>query len=576
MKHFFRFDINGKLLLFITLCLFFSIPRAHANLPYCDTVFSNAVQTFGPGSYVHFDYNAQLVNPSSLALNTGSVLNHVWSIRKSCATDQCSATGTELPRLYDDRELQTGSTLEVVIPRSKKITVGAGDAYHFGRVAISEWGTAVFSERHDVYVIDRLHVGYKSSLRLPAGEYWVRDLRLEVESRIDVLGDGKVSLYVIDSLLVPFNVKLNANTKNPAQMTIYTYSASEFYVGSQTYAFLRADNEVFLHHRARITGGVLAQFVDMRTESQIVYDAAAARTLEFNNICRAAGDYPSDDVTPPEILDVYLSGEIVGNRAGFAAVVRDVGDNASGVASVVLRSATEEFPMQADGDNYTVENIPLVVGDNFFTLVARDHAGNEATADTGTPFDSPPTFVNISYPEASQEPIVLITGEVHTYWPLEDLTFLVAGEPEELIPVSEGVYHFAVNYQLSGWLNRFNIYIGSPDEDEEFRLDIIYHPAAFYVTVDQNDLETDAETITLTGFFGIPGEGFNENIQRIYVVGEHFPGEITAVIEPDSADRGRFSAVVPLVPGPNYFSVRVRSTPGQFPWEQGATIIRTP
>ena len=483
MTHMQGFDVKGKVIYFLLLFIgaLVSVQQVQASLPYCADIFSNGVQTFGPGSYVHFDYNAQVVNASSAELNTLGVQNNAWSIRKSCAPEACSATGIELPRLVDDREYMTGSSVEVIIPAKKKITVGNGDTNHFGRIAVSEWATAEFSTNHNVYVIDRLHVGYKSSVRLPAGEYWVRDLRLEVESRIDVMGEGTVNLYVIDSLLVPLNVKLNENTKNPAQMTIYTYSASEFYVGSQTYAFIRTDNEVFMHHRARINGGVLAQFIDMRTESQIVYNAAAAQTLDFKNICRASSGYP----------------------------------------------------------------IPTT------------------------------EFANISYPDTTEEPFIVITGEVHSFWDASDLMLMVGSEPVALIRVRDGVYRFEVTYYLPGWYNRFDISLDSPNGYLEHRGTVTYHPAEVYVEIDPEDLQTDAETITLTGTFGIPGPQHNIEWHGLVLIADHLPSELPVTITEVTENSGRFSVEAPLVPGDNYFSVRVINTPGEIPWESGISIFRT-
>ena len=456
---------------------FFVTNSTSAALPYCADVFSNGAQTFAKSSYINFDYNAQIVNPSSPMITTSGILTHPWSIRKSCTTEDCVATQSSISKPQDRRRLTTTATTQIVIPRDNKVTLGTNGTTAFGEVTVSEWATGVFSSDNNVYIIDRLNLGYKSSLRLPAGEYWVRNMQMDVESRIDVMGEGTVNLYVIDPLVVPLNVKINTNTKNPAQMTIYTYDSAEFYIGSQTYAFLRVNNELLLHHRARITGSVAAHLINMGTESQIVYDAQGAQALAFTNICQSSGVMPPVDVTPPEIVSTFIDEDPSSNRATFIAVIRDSGDNASGIASVVLRSDTEEWPMEVSGDTYTLD-VRLVTGENVFTVVARDNAGNESSQFDLALFWSRPEFVNMTYLDYTYEPTLDVSGEIHTYWPLEDLTFTIASEPVPLIPVEEGVYRFETALDLQEGVNRFRINVTTPIHDIiEYRLDTFYeHP----------------------------------------------------------------------------------------------------
>lgn len=562
--------ISLNLLVFLSVW----ISPAYADLPYCDEVFVNGIQTFGKNSYVHFDYNARIYKESTNEIKTHHVQNHPWSIHKSCSVDDCFATEQVLPKPRDKRKQRTQSTIEFSIPANKKMTVGADGVNQFGQVTVAQWATAEFSPQHDVYLIDRLHVGYKGTVRLPAGEYWVRDLRLEVESRIDVLGEGTVNLYVIDPLLVPLNVKLNAASRNPSRMTIYTYGSAEFYVGSQTYAFVRAESEIFMHHRARITGAVVARFVELRTESQIMYDAVAAKVLNFKKICKASDEQQPTDTAPPDIVDTLWDEEPDSNRASFSAIIRDTGDNASGIGSVVLKALREDIPLVANGDTYSAD-LTLVPGENYFTLVAYDQAGNYSTLDVRMYFMPTTELVNINYPVNTEQPFVVITGEVHSYWGEGDLMLMVGSEPAALIPVEDGLYRFEVTYYLPGWYNRFDISLDSPNGYLEHRATVTYHPAEIYVELDQQDVRTDEESITLTGTFGIPGSQHNIEWHGLVLIADHLPSELPVSITEVTEDQGRFSVEAPLAPGDNYFIVRVINTPGEIPWESGISIFRT-
>ena len=152
---------------------------------------------------------------------------------------------------------------------------------------------------------------------------------------------------------------------------------------------------------------------------------------------------------------------------------------------------------------------------------------------------------------------------------------MVGSEPVALIRVRDGVYRFEVTYYLPGWYNRFDISLDSPNGYLEHRGTVTYHPAEVYVEIDPEDLQTDAETITLTGTFGIPGPQHNIEWHGLVLVADHLPSDLPVTITEVTENSGRFSVEAPLVPGDNYFSVRVINTPGEIPWESGISIFRT-
>lgn len=46
------------------------------------------------------------------------------------------------------------------------------------------------------------------------------DFRMEVESRIEVIGDGTVNLFVQNNFDVSFKAQINTNTKDPSRLAI--------------------------------------------------------------------------------------------------------------------------------------------------------------------------------------------------------------------------------------------------------------------------------------------------------------------------------------------------------------------
>ena len=271
---------------FLTLLTFLIFSSAHAVPPACQDIFQNGLQSNRGDGYVRFNYNSRLINPSSDTLLTPYVGINDWSAIKSCGENHCSESGSAGPRLYAGSLKTTTSTNSMVVPPHIKQTLGQA-ANEFSSVRIDEWGTAEFSTAHNEYIIDTLEMSHKSTLRLPAGTYWIKTLKLEVDGRIDVLGEGTVTLFVQSPLTIPLNFRVNEGSKNPAKFAIYAYSDLIFYVGSKTYAFAHVEDWATLHYTAAVAGGVIARNLELLAQSQVRYDALAVQELNFGDLCKS-------------------------------------------------------------------------------------------------------------------------------------------------------------------------------------------------------------------------------------------------------------------------------------------------
>ena len=374
LNNFFTSSRKTFIHFFIGLIFIGSISPVFAALPYCTDFFGTGIQAHGADNFIRFNYNAQLLNSEYKNLQTATLINHKWSIKKSCGAEACETSGTSAQDMTPGPILETNATNTIIIPPKKKVTVGANNILEYGKIVVSEWSTAAFKPQAQPYVISDLEVGYKSKLQLPAGEYWVTRLKLEVEGRIDVIGEGQVTLYVTDSLWVPFNFKINENTKDAAKMAIYTFSDSNYYTGSKTFAFVRSEGEIILNHRAAIVGGVLGKFITLDTESQIVYDPAAARGITFAPYCRA-WPFPLDTEQPVFILDQY--DEITTqDHLVLTGTIIDSGEYASGVGDVSINIDGSWIPITLTNNAFSI-NVPLEQGDNWFSFLIYDLTGNE-------------------------------------------------------------------------------------------------------------------------------------------------------------------------------------------------------
>jgi hypothetical protein len=269
-----------------SLVTFLSFSSAHAVPPACQDIFQNGLQSNRGDGSVLFNYNSRLINPSSNSLLAPYVATNAWSSIKSCGESHCSESGSYGPRLYAGPLKTSASTNIAIVPPHIKQTLGQA-TNEFSSVRIDEWGTAEFSMAHSEYIIDTLEMSHKSTLRLPAGTYWIKTLKLEVDGKIDVLGEGTVTLFVQSPLTLPLNFRVNEGSKNPAKVAIYAYSNLIFYVGSKTYAFAHVEDLATVHYTAAVVGGVIARNLDLLAQSQVRYDALAVQELNFGDLCRS-------------------------------------------------------------------------------------------------------------------------------------------------------------------------------------------------------------------------------------------------------------------------------------------------
>lgn len=434
-----------------------------AQLPYCNGIFQDGVQTHGSyQNFINFGYNARITNGYNQQLRAPTVTSNQWSSIKSCGSQHCSAGGDPVLKLWLDSLPGTNSTREYLVPAGKKMIIGE-DIEGIGKVELKEYATGEFSSRGNRYVIDRLFLGFKSTLRLPEGNYYVRDFRMEVESRIEVIGDGTVNLFVQNHLDVPFKAQVNTNTKDPSRLAIYTESSSQFHVLSKTHAFIVTENELILSHGAKIYGGVAAQYIHLESESEVIFDQSAALGIYITDLCYGERSTP---VFPRTVLIEYDPATVTNNIAPIYASLDSRTESNIQIARATVRTASGElYPDILDGLAAYFE-IELAIGDNYFTVTLEDLDGREYTREVYIPYFLPPEFHNVLPANGTvfNTNEILVTGEIKTDWPFITLLLVMNGESQPLYGNEDGVYNFAFNTMLDEGPQTLTltIYSGSP------------------------------------------------------------------------------------------------------------------
>lgn len=454
-------------LLAIIVHILLPVQFSAAQTTPCSTLFSTGVQTHGGAdSWINFDFNADRIGRPAFSsyLNTPSVIKHSWSPERRCG---CYPNGTVLDKVELTDFLLTTSTDQAIVPRKKVATLGENHQTQFSKIQIAEWSKVTFSESSEPYIIDQLYLGYKSSLILPPGQYWIRQLNMEPESRIEVAGEEVVNLFVKEPLTVPFQAKINTGSRDSAKLSIYSNSDITFDVNTETHAFIISDNQTTLAHGARITGGILGQYVQFETESKLTVDPTGSRLIHFGELCTA--EHPSDaDIDPPTIFTDDFDYTSDTPQMTLTGTVTDDGRNSTGVARVwAVRRDGTVYDGTVDGDRFAID-VELIFGPDSFWVYGADYAGNENYYYISVLFPGRPELT-ITSPSSGTEftnPLILIRGELDTPWTEEDFSFVLGGSwlpsPQlfsnfEIYEHLNGVYYFQVNYMLQPGPNRIHI-----------------------------------------------------------------------------------------------------------------------
>ncbi len=353
-------------------------PAAFSEPPYCNKIFTAGLLTHTEGSKVQFGRNAQLLGDDSYLVGASTVTSDYYSPKKSCDDYFCRAgtiDGIE-PILIPQKD--TFSTRDVVVHAHKKKILSKKTAY--GRVDVERNATLGFEPRASGYTIDELNLEHKSKLQLPAGEYWVGNLSLDEEGKIEVVGEGTAILYVINDASIPTKFRINDKTQDPAKLVIYSYGNLDFASHTKTHAFIYSLGDARFDKKTKTTGAVVAKNISLGTDSKVTFTADSMQNLNFNNICLGAP--PSRDFIAPVIeLDpfpyntlessVIISGKVTDNNGPRwieSAYIYAWPDNtkipldSDGRFSIELSlTSTASFTITATDKSYNSSSVPFTI-----------------------------------------------------------------------------------------------------------------------------------------------------------------------------------------------------------------------
>ncbi|MDP2745354.1 thrombospondin type 3 repeat-containing protein [Pseudomonas sp.] len=237
-----------------------------------------------------------------------------------------------------------------------------GSRKEWARLSVGGMASVRFSAS-GVYRLRELEVGYRGTLELAPGDYWVEKLTLGSEARVLPIGNGTVRLHVLGNLELPWQARINASgyeQPGDASRMLVLVEGNVTLASSTTLAgFVYARGNLTQQYGSLLYGGAVARNVSLETQARAHHNPIALAKVDFGQLCDLDGDGIGDSQDPDR------DGDGISND-----YEEQVGTDPDDPASV---------PMDQDGDG-----IPDVLDDD------RDGDGvvNDADAFPNDPTES--------------------------------------------------------------------------------------------------------------------------------------------------------------------------------------------
>ncbi|GGA96178.1 DUF6701 domain-containing protein [Agarivorans gilvus] len=274
-----------SLLLRLMLLLFVIGPQAVGAVE-CSAVFPTVISSSNASSQLAIGWWAQIYGSAEGLLNIRHVNNN--SDRYTCPDyDQYCSSSHRLAEAGNLLNIESKANgLNVALNWRQSATLGEGDynTDNFGSVSASSEATLTFSNSRDEYFIDQLSLGYRATLVLPAGTYWVAgDVNLDTQSELRVVGDGTVKIFVGGRFNAKYQSSLNVSGE-PSQLAIYAEGDIQLDNESVSQFVGYSLSNILTLYRSQVTGALHALGdIEIQNESKVI--GADVEDVDFAPLC---------------------------------------------------------------------------------------------------------------------------------------------------------------------------------------------------------------------------------------------------------------------------------------------------
>ncbi|MEC7826435.1 MAG: hypothetical protein VYD12_17980, partial [Pseudomonadota bacterium] len=234
---------------------------AAAQAVSCQSVFPDPAASHSASGYIQFQPQSRLIG-SDGTLDVASMLDN--SGGTSCDSVACQISGNASGALSLPSYQYSSSATDVRVNDYSSSTLQAGD---YRTVTVGNGGALTTNSSAQPFRIKSLNVNFNATLTLSGGEYWIEQLTLGQNARIDIANNASVVIYT-RAMSTNINNPINANGQ-PSQLAII----SEGYVSigqySQVKGFIYSASSVTYNTDITHTGASNAQQIILHDRSVV-------------------------------------------------------------------------------------------------------------------------------------------------------------------------------------------------------------------------------------------------------------------------------------------------------------------
>ncbi|MCJ8168414.1 DUF6701 domain-containing protein [Atopomonas sediminilitoris] len=275
----------------LCLGLAFVAAPTWADLGSCAANFPDGLQSWfsgngNSGGKIDFGYNAQLLGSPDNRLPAKSISKNNGSSLRTCNTADCAlysplqAAPVQDAGAFPDT---SGYSSDVSVGANASSSLAGNGTNQYRNITLGSQASLTINSSGQSFYIDRLDLGYRATLTLAPGDYWVRNLSMGSESSIAVSGNGQARLLVRDDLFVGFQTRLNSPANNSAGDAdkLFLYGYGLISLGSQSttsgYIYSAKDNgandSVRLESPSYVFGAVAGRNISLNSNAKVTYIA---------------------------------------------------------------------------------------------------------------------------------------------------------------------------------------------------------------------------------------------------------------------------------------------------------------
>ena len=249
-----------------------ALPRA------CLGSFPNAVNSI-KNRIISFGGNAQILGNPDNTLSARTINKTAWSVLNTCDATDCVTGDDEVKDVKPGNFRKTNTNNDITVNFAGSQTIGTStdeyDVITVNSTGILNFDSSVYSE----FLIDKLDVGFDSTVNFSPGTYWIDDLNLSSEAKLVVLDGGPVRLYVNNVLGWSSDVLINSPgtglAGNSDELLMYFYKQVNMAFQTTFSGSLFVTQDVDLNQNGKFYGLITGENVTLGQNTQVTYDVNA-------------------------------------------------------------------------------------------------------------------------------------------------------------------------------------------------------------------------------------------------------------------------------------------------------------